>query len=83
MRPASEWSSWEDDQLLGLKFSELELPIAGSELEPRLAELQAELARRGLLFRPHFWLSNEWFTPDGIPGIAIPFYLAHPRLARL
>ena len=83
MRPASEWSSWEDDQLLGLKFSELELPIAGSELEPRLAELQTELAQRGLLFRPHFWLSNEWFTPDGIPGIAIPFYLAHPRLARL
>ncbi|PYR39356.1 MAG: hypothetical protein DMF93_14390 [Acidobacteria bacterium] len=24
-----------------------------------------------------------WFTPDGIPGIAIPFYLAHPRLAKL
>ncbi|MEO7793261.1 MAG: putative zinc-binding metallopeptidase [Thermoanaerobaculia bacterium] len=81
--PASEWSSWEDEQLLGLRFSELELPIAGSELEPRLADLQAELDHRGLAFRPHFWLSNEWFSPDGVPGIAIPFYLAHPRLARL
>jgi len=29
------------------------------------------------------WLSNEWFTPDGVPGIAVPFYLAHPRLAKL
>ena len=29
------------------------------------------------------WLSSEWFSPDGIPGIAIPFYLAHPRLRKL
>jgi hypothetical protein len=36
-----------------------------------------------LVFRPHFWLSDEWFCPDGEPGIAMPFYLAHPRLARL
>jgi hypothetical protein len=36
-----------------------------------------------LRFRPHFWLSDEWFCPDGVPGVAIPFYLAHPRLARL
>jgi Putative zinc-binding metallo-peptidase len=28
-------------------------------------------------------LSHDWFSPDGIPGIAIPFYLAHPRLVRL
>ena len=33
--------------------------------------------------RPHYWLSDEWFTPDGVPGVAIPFYLAHPRLAKL
>jgi hypothetical protein len=29
------------------------------------------------------WLSEEWFSPDGVPGIAVPFYLAHPRLERL
>ena len=28
------------------------------------------------------WLSEEWFSPDGIPGIAIPFFVAHPRLLR-
>ena len=33
--------------------------------------------------KPHCWLSEEWFSPDAIPGIAIPFYLAHPRLKRL
>jgi hypothetical protein len=37
----------------------------------------------GLTFRPYYWLSDEWFTPDGVPGIAIPFYLGHPRLAKL
>jgi len=33
-----------------------------------------------------FWIvmeSSEWFAPDGIVGIGIPFYLAHPRLMRL
>jgi hypothetical protein len=29
------------------------------------------------------WLAEEWFSPDGVPGIAVPFYLAHPRLERL
>ena len=33
--------------------------------------------------RPHVWLSEEWFSPDGVPGIAVPFYLAHPRLEKL
>ena len=34
-------------------------------------------------FRPYVWLSTDWFTPDGLSGFAIPFFLAHPRLARL
>ena len=42
----------------------------------------AELEGRHLA-RPHYWLSDEWFTPDGIQGVAVPFYLAHPRFARL
>ncbi|HTK30158.1 MAG TPA: putative zinc-binding metallopeptidase [Vicinamibacterales bacterium] len=62
---------------------DLGLTIAGTEVEQRIAAVDQELAGRGLLFRPHYWLSDEWFTPDGVPGIAIPFYLAHPRLARL
>ncbi len=33
--------------------------------------------------RPHAWISSEWFSSDDTPGIAIPFYLAHPRLMRL
>ncbi|MGQ0735895.1 MAG: putative zinc-binding metallopeptidase, partial [Acidobacteriota bacterium] len=29
------------------------------------------------------WFSTEWFTPNGVPGIAVPFYLGHPKLMRL
>src|SRR3954470_16520282 len=72
-----------DEQLLDLQMRQLDIRIEGSALEPRIAQLHEELAARGLTFRPHYWLSDEWFTPDGIPGIAIPFYLAHPRLAKL
>ena len=46
-------------------------------------ELYGELEARGLDFRPHVVALDEWFSPDGVPGFAIPFYLAHPRLMRL
>jgi hypothetical protein len=79
-----DWASWPDDKLLDLRICDLQITVEGSALEPRLAQLQAELAARGLhTFEPHVWLSAEWFSPDGVPGIAIPFYLAHPRLERL
>ena len=82
LKPA-DWTTFSDEKLLEVRLCDLGLTIAGTELEPRIAQLDAELAARGLTFRPHYWLSDEWFTPDGVPGIAIPFYLAHPRLARL
>jgi hypothetical protein len=78
-----EWAKWPDEQLLGMRMCDLGVRIEGSPLEPHLAQLHDELAARGITFRPHVWLSDEWFTPDDVPGIAIPFYLAHPRLARL
>jgi len=62
---------------------DLPLTIEGTEVEARIGQLNSELAARGLTFKPHYYLSDEWFTPDGVPGIAIPFYLAHPRLAKL
>ena len=82
--PADEWATWPDERLLDLRVSQLGVSIEGSAVEPRLAELDQELHARGLTaFRPHYWLSDEWFTPDGVPGIAVPFYLAHSRLEKL
>jgi hypothetical protein len=62
---------------------DLGLSLTGTKLETRIQKVLGELEGRRISFRPHFWLSNEWFTPDGVPGFAIPFYLAHPRLMRL
>jgi len=81
--PAPEWAGWDDEKLLDLRLCDLGVRIEGSDIEDRTLDLYRELEDRGLVFRPHFWLSDEWFCPDGEPGIAIPFYLAHPRLARL
>lgn len=80
--PRYAWETLLDEQLLSLRFCDLNLRIEG-ELEHGMERLYRELEQRGIRFRPHCWLSQEWFSPDGIPGIAIPFYLAHPRLARL
>src|SRR5262245_63317954 len=77
------WASLSDSELLQLRFKDLKVTIAGTWLERCLEDLHDELAERGLRIRPHAWMSNEWFSPDDTPGIAIPFYLAHPRLMRL
>ena len=82
--PPEEWSQWPDERLLDLRINQLGVTIEGSALAERLADLQREIAGRALTtFQPHFWLSAEWFSPDGVPGVAIPFYLAHPRLEKL
>jgi hypothetical protein len=79
------WATWPDDRLLELRLCELapDLRVEGTLLEATITQLATELAARDLVFRPHFWLSDEFYTPDGVPGIALPFYLAHPRLCRL
>lgn len=82
-RRQPRWTRLRDDGLLNLRFCDLGLKIEGTELEPRVKQLYEELEERGLRFRPACWLSSEWFSPVDVPGIAIPFYLAHPRLKKL
>ena len=72
-----------DEQLLQLRLCDLPLTLRRSPVQRYVKRLYNELDGRGIRFRPHVWLSEEWFSPDGIPGIAVPFYLAHPRLVRL
>src|SRR5262249_28669167 len=82
--PPEEWADWPDERLLDLRMCQLGIAVEGSALAERVAGLQKELDARGLeAFKPHFWLSDEGFSPDAVPGVAIPFYLAHPRLERL
>ncbi len=72
-----------DDELLDMRICNLGVHIEGTPLEDRIQRLYEELEHRRIRFRPHFWLADEWFTPDGVPGVAIPFYLGHPRLMRM
>ena len=72
-KPAKKqaWTRLSDEKLLALRFCDLGLRLQGSRLERRVQRLYAELESRGIRFHPHVWLSEEWFSPDGIPGIAI------------
>ena len=71
------------ERLLGVRLCDLELEIEGTVMERRTAQVRLELERRDMRFQPYFWVSDEWFTPDGGTGTAVPFYLLHPRLTRL
>ena len=77
------WARFSDERLLDLRLCDLGLHIRGTALEARIRDLGDELGKAELRFRPYVWLSTDWFTPDGHTGFAVPFYLAHPRLAHL
>jgi hypothetical protein len=77
------WASLPDEQLLQLRLRDLKVTVKGTWLEDCLNALHEELAQRDIRIKPHAWISSEWFSPDNTPGIAFPFYLAHPRLMQL
>jgi hypothetical protein len=75
-----DWEGLAEERLLARRISGLGLALGGSQVERAIRRLHRELAARGLRLRPHCWVALEWFSPDGVPGIAVPFYLLHPRL---
>lgn len=78
------WTQLDDEELLKVRICDLKLQLTGSEIEKCVERLYSELDERGLQrFRPKCYLGDEWFSPDGVNAIAIPFYLAHPRLKAL
>ena len=86
MRPMTTVKDWDrlpEQELLDQRICDLDLSIEGSMIDKCLQRLYRELEKKSLKLRPHCWLSDDWFAPDGIPGIAVPFYMAHPRLKRL
>ena len=52
LKPA-DWTTLSDDMLLEVRMCDLGLAIEGTEIEARIAQLNAELAARDLSFRPH------------------------------
>jgi hypothetical protein len=80
---APPWESLKDEELLQVRICDLGVKIEGSEVEPRVQKLYAALEARGITVRPKCYLGEEWLSPTNVPAIAIPFYLAHPRLKQL
>jgi len=65
------------------KLSDLNLRIKGSWVEECIQIVLKELRNKGINFKPHFWISDEFFSPDGVTGVALPFYLFDSALMEL
>lgn len=77
------WENFSKNELLKIRLCDLQLKIEGSEIEPLIKDLHRELSLKKISYKPHVWISDEWFVPDEIGGIAIPFYVVHPKLLEL
>jgi hypothetical protein len=77
--------TWHEDRerILHSRINELGLRVEGSELEPLIQQLYRELEQSGVAFKPPIYLSDEWGCPEGVPMIAVPFYLTNPTLQRI
>src|SRR6478735_4841545 len=82
-KPAIDLATIPEEELLGLRLSELPVRIEGTWLEACIAQLHDELKAKNILFLPGCYLADEWLTPENEPVIGVPFYLAHPRLIKL
>lgn len=77
------WANWTDERLMQLRIKDLGVRLEGTWIADCVDELHGELGERGIRLKPHIWVSDEWFSPAGVPGFAVPFYLLHPRLMKL
>lgn len=69
-----------DEEILGTRMCDFGLKIERTHIQEKVALLYEELENKGISFRPVCYLGDEWFSPDGVPAISIPFYLVHSRL---
>lgn len=80
---STELSELSDSEILKLRFKNIGLSIKESEVDAYVQQLYTELEAKGLLFRPQIFFGDEWFSPEGMNAISIPFYLANTRLKNL
>lgn len=71
------------DQLLNTKINNLSLSFKNTHVQKCINQVLNELEQNSINFKPHFWISDEWFCPDGVKGVAIPFYLFDENLMSL
>ncbi len=77
-------SRMSDRQILKLRICDLKLHVSQSAAGNLVDRFFKELNKKGFeYFRPKVYVGDEWFSPEGVNAISIPFYLLHPRLLRL
>ena len=82
------WATLPEAALLAMRIGDLPIFRRTDPLSPRLSQalatLHGELATAGCpALRPWAYWGDEWFCPEGLAAIAVPFWLAHPRLTAL
>ena len=71
-------------KILDRRICDLGLDIWNTPRAKLVDRLYSELEAQGFdHFRPIVYLGDEWFSPDRVPAISVPFYLADPKLAAL
>ena len=80
---SEELSELSDEEILKLRFKNISFSISGSGVEDSIQQLHSELEAKNLTFRPQIFLGDEWFSPEGMNAISIPFYLSNSRLKNL
>ena len=71
------------NQLLKTPLCKLDLTMEDSLVSDCIAQLKRELTSSGVHIDLIFWISDEWFCPDGTTGVAFPFYLLDQSLLDL
>jgi hypothetical protein len=71
--------------LLATRICDLDICLKKHrKIQKQITTVCYELRLKGFTqFKPSFYLGDEWFSPEGICSVSIPFYLAHPKLLKL
>lgn len=73
-----------DEVLLEARLCDLGVRLEDTLCQTLSQKLLKELHLAGLRYvTPQFYLADEWFCPTSTTAIAVPFWLAHPRLKQL
>jgi len=79
----NELSKLPDEDLLAIRIKDLPLKLEESDLWPSIQIVMTELNSALPEFQPYLFIGDEWFSPEGVAAVSIPFFLLHPRLRQL
>lgn len=72
-----------DEELLNTRIKDLPISLEDSEIYELVRGVLNDLKAKNLNFVPRIYLGDEWFSPEGIAAVSIPFFLANQRLRSL